>query len=379
MEEFLSQIQNAIDSKALFKITFSKPKEKKGQLRNIFLRPIELGGEIKWKAVLRYQTNDQTQVYPTDSLVETIKSHLENTFQNVDLLLADKKITLLQSKKGKINVLVKSEKHVIEIEPHDHQKKRLIPESTPFLRDLGVSSQNGKVFGHAQDKYKQINRYVELLSQLIKNDESIQNVYDMGSGKGYLTFALHNYLFKKSTLQVQTTGIELRADLVEKCNSIAHKNQLEGLSFELGSIDSYSIPKADLVIALHACDIATDMAIAKGLEANAKYIVVAPCCHKQIRKAMQKTNTSMNPLLHHGILKERMAEMVTDTIRALILESKGYEVKVFEFISSEHTGKNIMLTAKKTSIPKDIAIEKIQSLKAEFGIQTHYLEKLVEL
>ena len=376
MNEFLSYISDSIAHEKLFKLTLSKPREKRNQLRNIFFRPITLGEEVVWQGTFRYRTNDQTQNFDSGDLAENLELMLRDTFFNADLFLDDKKVTLLQSKKGKSKVLVSKESHNIQLESHNHKKNRLIPETTPFLIDLGISSTNGKVYGHAQDKFKQINRFIELIASLIKEDE-VKEIYDMGSGKGYLTFALHHYLLQRSDSALTSVGIEIREDLVEKCNAIAVKNQLQGLSFELGSIDSFPIEKADMVIALHACDIATDMAIAKGIQADAKYIVVAPCCHKQIRKAMTKTDTNLNPLIKYGILKERQAEMVTDTIRALLLESKGYHVNVMEFISSEHTSKNIMITARKTDKLDSEALSKIDALKKEFGIDAHYLEKLI--
>lgn len=377
MQDFLQIISETIDNNELFKLTLSKPRNKKSQLRNIFFRPIRLGSEIVWNATLRYQTNDKTQNFDQNELTNEIESFLKETFYNADLFLTNQKITLLQSKKGSSKVLKQNEKHSIALEEHNIQKNRVISEALPYIIDLGISSSNGKVFGHAQDKYKQINRFVELISSLIKGDTAISSIYDMGSGKGYLTFALHHHLTENDINDLQTTGIEIREDLVEKCNSIASKNQMQGLSFELGSIEDYVIDSAEMVIALHACDIATDMAIAKGIEVGAKYIVLAPCCHKQIRKAMHKTDTNLGSLLRFGILKERQAEMVTDTIRALILESQGYEVNVFEFISSEHTGKNVMITAKKTEKKDNSALQKVNALKKEFGIEYHYLEKLV--
>lgn len=377
MQDFINYINTAIGNNELFKLTLSKPRTKSDQLRNIFIRPINLNGEHSWNATFRYQTNDQTQNFNSNSLPAEIARLLNSSFFNADLFLPEKKVTLLQSKKGKSKILVTNEKHDVKIESHDHQKNRLIPESSSYLTDLGISSTNGKVFGHAQDKFKQINKFVELLSNLLKDDKKVSTIYDMGCGKGYLTFALHDYLRKNLNPAIQTTGVEIREDLVNKCNSIAKKNRLDGLSFELGSIEDFKLKMADVVIALHACDIATDMAISKGIESKAKYIVVAPCCHKQIRKAMHPTESPLNPLLDYGILKERQAEMITDAIRALIMESQGYEVKVFEFISAEHTGKNIMITAKKTAKNNQAALQKVDDLKKEFGIEYHYLEKLV--
>lgn len=377
MQTFLKHIIDALDNERLFKVTLSKPKSKSDQIKNIFFRPISLGGKTSWNATYHYLTNDKTKNIESDALVNVMKDLLEHTFYNADMFQQDKKITLLQSKKGKSKVIQKMENHPIEIESHNHKKKRLISQDSPFLIDLGISSSGGHVFGHAQDKFKQINKFVELVTNLIKGDTTVNSIFDMGSGKGYLTFALHSYLVQNYNNDLKTVGVEIREDLVNKCNAIARKNEFKGLSFELGSIDEFNIGTTDIVIALHACDIATDMAIAKGVESNAKYIVVAPCCHKQIRNEMQNTGSIMDSILQYGILKERQAEMITDTIRALLLESKGYEVKVFEFISSEHTGKNVMLTAKKRSKANTTALEKVAALKSEFGIKSHFLEKLL--
>jgi len=377
MIEFISSITSALENDQLFKITLAKPRLKNNALRNIIFRPVEINGELVWNATFRSKTSDQVKNYSANELIDEISTNLENHFYNADLYLSDKKISLLQSKKGKIKVLTKNEKHEIKVEQHNNKKKRLISESAPYLNDLGLSSTNGKVYAHAQDKYKQINKYIELIAALIKSDTSVNKIVDMGCGKGYLTFALYDYLNNGLSINAEIKGVEIRQDLVDKCNLIASKNEMVNLNFDLGSIDEYKIMPSDMVIALHACDIATDMAISKGLEAEAKYIIVAPCCHKQIRKAMGKTESVLNPLLRHGILLERQAEMITDTIRALILESQGYEVKVFEFISSEHTGKNVMISAVKNVIKNQNALQQISDLKAEFGISEHYLESLV--
>lgn len=377
MEEFIAHVESSLDQDALFKLTLAKPRLKSDELRNIFVRPIAINDEVQWSATYRSKTHDQVKNYTSKELITLISNYLEDKFYNADLYLADKKIGLLQSKKGSSKILIKKEKSDIKIESHDHQKHRHIKENTSYLKDLGLSSNNGKIFSHAQDKYKQINRYIELVADMIKGDSSVNTIIDMGCGKGYLTFALYDYLNNSQNIPAGVKGVEIRKDLVNKCNTIAQKNDLTDLNFEVGSIVDYDIPASDMVIALHACDIATDMAIAKGIEADAKYIVVAPCCHKQIRKAMKRSKTVLQPILKHGILLERQAEMITDSIRALILESKGYDVKVFEFISSEHTGKNVMISAVKNGKANGDALDQIDALKSEFGIEEHYLERLV--
>ncbi|MBL0355368.1 MAG: SAM-dependent methyltransferase [Chitinophagaceae bacterium] len=232
-----------------------------------------------------------------------------------------------------------------------------------------------------QDKYKQINRYVEIIDGIIKDldfNKSI-SVVDMGSGKGYLTFALYDYLTSTLQLQAKVSGIELRPDLVNICNQIAAKANFSNLHFEKGSIADAAIQSIDMLIALHACDTATDDAIYKGIQANAKVIICAPCCHKQIRKQMKPGNV-LNSITKHGILLERQAEIVTDSIRALLLEAAGYKTRVFDFIATEHTPKNVMIVGiknKNTIDKKEEYLEKVKALKALFSIETHYLETLL--
>jgi len=268
---------------------------------------------------------------------------------------------------------------------HDKQKNRKI-EATgkSYLHELRITDAQGNVYKKTQDKFKQINHYIEILSSLLKalpNSEKL-NIVDMGSGKGYLTFALYDYL--TNTLQKPTsiTGIEFREDLVKLCNQIASKSGFEDLQFEQGTIDSYNTEaQLNVLIALHACDTATDDAIYKGIANQADLIVVAPCCHKQIRREIEKGagNENLDFLLRHGTFLERQAEMVTDGIRTLVLEHFGYSTKVLEFISDAHTPKNVLIIATKKEgaekSPK--ALEEIRKAKETFGIGQHHLEGLL--
>lgn len=249
---------------------------------------------------------------------------------------------------------------------------------------LKLTDSEGNVFKNAQDKFKQINHYIELISPEIKqlsNPEYI-SVVDMGSGKGYLTFALYDYLTKTLGKKAKVKGVELRTDLVELCNQVAEESNCEDLEFFEGSIQDFNLNKTDVLVALHACDTATDNAIVKGIKAHAELIVVAPCCHKQIRREMEKgeANATLQPVLKHGIFLERQAEMLTDSIRALILENNGYQVKVMQFISDVHTPKNVLITAIKKPgkvVSNPEIIQKIVQLKEQFGIKEHYLETLL--
>ena len=263
---------------------------------------------------------------------------------------------------------------------HDREKVRPIPAAgRVWMRELGIADKDGKVLPTAQDKFRQINRYVEIIGPMLKAIPAsrLGKVVDMGAGKGYLTFAVADYLAATLKSDARVIGVEMRPDLVALCNAIAEKSGLNQLSFEQGTIDAFDSTGASVLIALHACDTATDDAIAKGISGGAELIVVAPCCHKQIRREIEAAAASspLDYLMKHGIFVERQAEMVTDGIRALILEYFGYSTKVFEFISDLHTPKNVLIVGTRTNRARDPAIlDKIASAKAMFGIQRHYLE-----
>jgi len=302
---------------------------------------------------------------------------LGNDFLNAELLTTEANYSLLFNKKRKPKLFKKKATQTsVTTHAHNKIKNRLIAENAPYLHAMGIASKDGKVTKVGQKKFKQINKYIEIVDSLIKegNLPNSPRIVDMGSGKGYLTFALYDFLVGKG-FQPRMTGIELRTNLVEFCNDLAKKCGFEQLDFVAQDIERFVVDDLDMLIALHACDIATDLAIAKGINAAASLIVVAPCCHKQIRKAMNLSG-STKTLLKFGILEERQAEIVTDSIRALLMESKGYQTKVFEFISSEHTGKNLMVTGVKGRVNQEAKTE-VAKIKKMYGIEEHFLERLI--
>lgn len=247
-----------------------------------------------------------------------------------------------------------------------------------YLRHLKITDAKGEVYKNAQDKFRQINKYIEILAPLLPAKENV-SVADMGSGKGYLTFALYDYI-ASSGRAVNVTGVEYRQDMVDLCNDIAQQCGYTGLSFVQGKIEDYQTSALNVLIALHACDTATDDAIAKGVQAGAELIVVAPCCHKQIRREMEKAGPpdELAFILKHGTFLERQAEMTTDAMRCLLLEQAGYATKAFEFIMGEHTPKNVMIVAsktKKTDAQIKAARTAFEDAKSFFGIGEHYLER----
>ena len=369
---FISKIR-AIDlGSSAMKIQMSKKMTKSSDLRSVRARRVLIKGKPLVSVVYRHDTRDVTKNYTHIDFVVLCSEWMESQFLNIYLTLKIQH-KFLSNKKNASVKSTQTRDALAVCDLHDRQKSRLIPEDTPFLRSLGISSDGGKVYRASQGKYRQINKFVEILDGLCVG-KSIKTVVDMGCGKGYLSFATYNHLV---TLQkdISLVGYELRPKLVAEINSIARLHKLSGLSFEVGDISQIDIPKTDMVIALHACDIATDIAIAKGIEVGAELIVVSPCCHKQIRKTM-KGNPRIVSTLSHGIMKERMAEWLTDAIRALLLESKGYKTKIMEFVSSEHTSKNLLITAEKTKVRPGALLE-VAALKEQYGIEEHYLERLI--
>ncbi|MCP4440277.1 MAG: SAM-dependent methyltransferase [Aureispira sp.] len=383
LEQFLEQLLKSWQQQQFVKLTLSKCVQKETELKNIYIRKILIKGEAQLSFTFRYNTKDIVKNHTIDSALVELKNTLGKDFLIANLLTTSNDFTLQYNKKRKAHL--RSKKPTTIQAPstaHNKKKQYLIAPETAFLSNLGISS-NGRVLHAHQDKFKQINKYVEIMSGLIQQIALPQapKIVDMGCGKGYLTFALYQYLYQQKQLKAEITGIELREHLVEFCNSQAADLGWGGLSFVAQDIMDYDNDKIDILIALHACDIATDIAIAKGIKADAQLIVVAPCCHKQVRKQMSCKGV-MQPILKNGILEERQAEIITDGIRALLLEAHGYKTKVFEFISTEHTAKNLMITAIKqpnANINKEPYQEKIDTLKSEFGIEEHYLESLLTL
>ena len=378
--DFIGQFLTSLQDKKFIKLTIGKKRGKSRELKNIYVRIVE----IKMKEMLsfnyRYDTRDEVKNYTFEEAKEIIEQYLGKELMKAHLFTIDEDVTISVNKKGK-GFIITSEPTMTfsEDKEHDHKKKRYVEAVSPFLHGLGITDENGNVRPKMTDKFKQINKYIELLNAILttqKWDEKIR-IVDMGAGKAYLTFALYNYLKRETDFEIEMIGVEQRPDLVKFSNELAQKYGFEGLKFEEGSIDQFNYGKVDVLIALHACDTATDDAIYQGIKSDASVIVCAPCCHKQIRKQM-KADIEVLPQLKYGILMERQAEMITDTIRALIMEQKGYDSKIFEFISSEHTAKNLMIAGVKTNKKIDVEVlqQKINGMKKQYGIQYHYLEKL---
>jgi hypothetical protein len=379
LNPFFEKFDRSFEEDTFVKITLSKPSYKGDGLRNVYIRLITIKGQPIFSFTYHYQTNDQVKNYSIEEAKGILRELLYHKFRNATLFTLVEDYSVQFSKKGKITS--KSGEPSFKNKPpqtHDKPKKKRA-ELGKYLVLLGVTDDQGVVIPKMSDKFKQINKYLEIIESLIKNTDlpKAVKVVDMGSGKGYLTFALYDFLANQKKMEVEIVGIEQRKELVDFCNAVAKECGFNGLTFETSSIEQYN-KKADILIALHACDTATDDALGKAIGINAKLIITAPCCHKQIRQQL-KGKEQDSPILKYGIFKERQFEMVTDTIRALILEKNQYQTKVFEFVSNEHTRKNVMLVgqkSKKKANDKTIE-EKIDALKKEYCIEYHYLERIL--
>ncbi len=376
---FLTVFRDSLAAGSFVKLTLSKPSGGGEGLQNVFARLVEIRGAPVVSFTLRYPTKDETKNLPAEAAAAAIGRWLGQDFLNGDLFTLNGNYTIRYNRK-RIPKLFSSGATLSNApdKTHDRKKQRLIrPEGNIYLQALGITGPDGAVKKDGQKKFRQINKYIEIIDALIrkKNLPHVPNIVDMGAGKGYLTFALYDHLASNLGLKPQVWGVELRPALVDAGNDLAQKCGFEGLRFVAEDIGRFETGKLDMLIALHACDTATDLAIAKGIHSDAEIIVVAPCCHKQIRRQMD-CQTEMSPIMAHGILAERQAELITDGIRALVLEEKGYSSNVFEFIETEHTPKNLIIAGiKGKSRPE--AAEEIKAIKQQFGIDFHYLETLV--
>ena len=380
--DFINKYSEAISNNTFVKFSASHSRNKKDTLKKFSFQIVEIQNEKRIKCVYTNQTNDITKNYTFDESIDIIKEHLGVGLKNGTLFTTENDIHILFNKKMESRIMSKKPTFNSTISTeHNKTKNRFIKtENNPYLVSLGVVNSNGKVNKNSIDKYKQINKYIEtvdgiLKSSELKNQKSLK-IVDMGSGKGYLTFALYDYLKNTVHKEVDIIGVEQRPDLVQLCNKISKENQFKGLSFTEGTIDNFNTDKIDILIALHACDTATDDAIYNGISSKADIIITAPCCHKQVRKQLNIDN-ELKEITQFGILEERQAEILTDTIRALVLESQGYKSQVFEFIADAHTHKNVMVvgTKKKSNPDTGKYLKKIEKLKQKFGVEYQHLER----
>jgi hypothetical protein len=380
---FLQLLTTSLEKTELVKLILSKYRGKDKDLQRLSIRPISLRDETALSFVYSYKTRDVTKNFTTEESLTVIASLLAAEFKSAHLFSRHEETQLDITKKGKTTIHTHKVKRdaVVSVD-HNREKKRFVDINRPFLTALGVTDQQRQLIPAMSRKWKQINKFVEIFSQALDQatlpkDQSIQ-VVDFGSGKGYLTFAIHDYLRHSQHSDSQVIGVELREHLAQLCNSTAVELGDGGLSFVCGDVKTHAPARTDVMIALHACDVATDYAINYGIHSGAAIIMCSPCCHKQLRPQM-KSPAVLKPILQYGVHLGQEAEMVTDSLRALLLEANGYTTKVFEFISLEHTNKNKMILAvKKDRDDSKELLAQITAIKEFYGVREHCLEQLLE-
>lgn len=351
------------------------------ELKSIDVKKIEVKGGEKYSFTYHYKTRDIIKNFKQNEAITLMRNELSDEFNTARLQAT--RFDLNFERHGQKTRLKRVEvsNRAAPSTDHNRAKNHLVSDtSRAWLNALGIVGKDGAVRHKSQDKFRQINKMVEIFVPLIQALKSKRPmIVDMGAGKGYLDFALYDYFANDAKSAVEIVGVEMRQHLVDDGNGIAKKSEFGGLRFEVGTILNFDASGADVVIALHACDTATDDAIFKGIQADAGLIAVAPCCHKQIRKEMTKgqADERLDVLLRHGVFMERQAEMATDTLRALLLELNGYRVKVFEFVSDAHSPKNVLIVGEKDGREgrdRDAILKQIAETKHMFGIERHYLE-----
>ena len=384
IKKFVVELEKSLQAGTFVKLTLGNAKNAESGLQKILVRAVEIKNQPKLSFLYRFETRDETKNYDFEAGARIVESLLGRDFFAAHLFTTENNFQLDVGKKNaRLNVSQATVQNPSDAR-HNRAKQFLVDSQNSYLHQLGVTDANGKVRDKQQDKWRQINKFVEIVGGLI-DDSSLRetgeiSVVDMGSGKGYLTFALYDFLINSRQIAAQIVGVEARQALVDLCNQTAKTARFDGLRFEKGLISDFELPRTDVLIALHACDTATDDAIFKGIRADASLIIAAPCCHKEIRPQIHAPEMLKN-VLKHGSLLEREAEIITDGLRALLLEKAGYATKVFEFVAPEHTAKNNLIVGlKRRQKIETAAIEQqIHEIKNFYGIQKQQLERWLHM
>lgn len=381
LAEWLERLRRAIASGTLVKVTLGAPREAAASLRNVYVRPVNLLAGPRLSFCYRHRTHDITKNLEPEPAVSRVAELLGPEFGSAHLFTTEAEFEW-QWPVGGVPRFLRHGRPPVGQPPtaHDRPRSRQIPVTAPWLEALGVTNAGGQVRTGMAGKYRQIHRSVEILSHNLaavpRPTGAPFRLVDMGCGKGYLTFAAFEWLRREGFVPLEVVGLELRPHLVESANRLARQLGFEGLQFRTGSIADAALERVDVLVALHACDTATDDALAQGIRAGAKLLLAAPCCHKELRPQLQSPPV-LARALQHGIFRERQAEFVTDALRAGLLEWAGYDTRVFEFVSTEHTAKNLMIAAAKRSNVRDpeVLARGVRELAGFYGIASQRLAR----
>ncbi|WP_341474569.1 MULTISPECIES: SAM-dependent methyltransferase [Hungatella] len=362
-EEIKILFEDFLDE-GLIRIILSNPVLKEGagpgKVLKVRVRPVMLKGGMVFQAEELTEKQAFHRNLTKEEGVPYLLGLLEGGFKQAEAESVKGQARVMVGKKGTVTVKVKKNQQKIVAAPnvasHNRQKRYILEEGKPvaFLEDLGVMTADGKVIRSRYDKFRQINRFLEFIEDILPRlDKSRENVIiDFGCGKSYLTFAMYYYLHELRGYEVRIIGLDLKQDVIDRCNRLSEAYGFDKLKFYHGDIASYDgVDHVDMVVTLHACDTATDYALEKAVKWDASVILSVPCCQHELNKQMD--NELLRPVFQYGLIKERMAALYTDALRAEILENRGYRTQILEFIDMEHTPKNILIRAVKQGGPKD--------------------------
>ena len=371
-EELKSKLQQ-ITQQEIYKVIVSKPSDKAAKYRKIEIEKKSSG----YQAAAYTQKQVFHEKVEPDGLLDYLSGRVGSEFLQLNAWDGNSEYMLLISKKGKVTYRCKkqAEGAAKVQESHNRKKKYLLEEGTviPPLVDMGVFTADGKVVRTMYDKFRQINRFLEIIEDGVRDyPYDHLNIIDFGCGKSYLTFIMYYYFTEIRHMKVQMLGLDLKKDVIEKCNRAAEKYGYDNLRFELGDINGFQTPfDVDMVVTLHACDTATDFALYNAITWNAKMIFSVPCCQHEVNKQIQSEDYSL--LTRYGIIKERFSALTTDAIRANLLECCGYKTQLLEFIDFEHTPKNILIRAVRRPVLPSSAKKKylaeVENMCREFHLE----------
>lgn len=389
-QEECKEIKQALElflNESLERVLMSNPADS-GKISRSRIRPLLMKGRLVFQAEEQAGKQAFHRNLDKDEAADYVTGLLEGSFRQAEITSGLGKALILVSKKGKVTVKVKRYPESVRIQPagepgspgplsHNRKKHYILEEGipVPFLVDLGVMTKEGRVVNSRYDKYRQINRFLEFIEDILPSlDQGRESaIIDFGCGKSYLTFAMYYYLKELKGYPVRIIGLDLKEDVIEHCSRLGRQYGYDGLSFCHGDIASFEgVEKVDMVVTLHACDLATDYALEKAVNWGARVILSVPCCQHELNGQME--NSLLRPVLQYGLIKERMAALYTDAIRAQVLEYRGYRTQILEFIDMEHTPKNILIRAVRQGRKRDNGLQ-IREL-AEF---LHVKPTVVEL
>lgn len=350
----------------LVRMIFSNKRKKSLEYNKVTIRPVKLSGQVMYQVEYTFEKKVTHENVDADAAYAKSMDLVTNDFKQVNIFTATEDIQILASKPTKpekARITCKPATRGLPTLEHNKTKQYVIPDGKPcdFLIRLGVMEESGKVIQRHYSKFRQINRYLEIVEDVfpyLPKDKQLK-IIDFGCGKAYLTFALYYYLRVLKDRNVKIIGLDLKKDVIAFCNKVAADLQYDGLEFLMGDIADYTNDHADMVVTLHACDTATDYALINAVSWNTQVILSVPCCQHELFS--QINNEIHQPMLKYGILKDRLTEYLTDGLRGLKLEACGYDVAMIEFTSLEHTARNIMIKAVKNGSPDSAKTAKAQA------------------